>query len=238
MEANTRKYLQIAFAVVFAIALLRTGYIFYDRWQTARAQPAAAPVRELKSDDFVFLRSLHAYDVASAKKLEGMTVWVKAGNAVAYFKPGERKQGLGEKEAGLLPPIAKLKIEKVAQHGDQVMATFTFADGDPQGNFAVAVGAVSKKNGDTNLILDELFYYEDPHKLFAHWPKDVWAAVERHEITKGMNENQAGAAMGIGRAPGSSSGDYGNRTLVYSHGGKTVEVLFMENSAVRVEEKK
>jgi hypothetical protein len=220
-------------AVVLVVALARAGYVVYQRRQAEA--PAKAPVakRELKSDDFVFLRSLHAYDVASAKKLEGMTVWVKAGNAVAYYSPGALKQ-----EAGVLPPIAKLKIAKVAVQGDQVMATFAFEESAnaERGPFVTPVGSV--KGDNTNLFLDEMFFYDDPRKLYAHWPPEVWAAVERHEITPGMNENQAGMAMGVGRAVGSSAGDYGNRTLQYTHAGKTFEVTFLRNSAVRVEEKK
>jgi hypothetical protein len=235
MDADKRRNIQIVMAVVLVIALARAGYVVYQRRQTDAPSKAPVGQRELKSDDFVFLRSLHAYDVASAKKIEGMTVWVKAGNAVAYFKPGNLKN-----EAGVLPPMAKLKVEKVAVQGDQVMATFTFEEGTntsaQHGPFVAPVGSVSK--GDTNLFLDEMFYYDDPHKLYAHWSPEVWSAVERHEITQGMNENQAGMAMGIGRAAGSSSGDYGNRTLQYTHAGKTVEVTFRGNSAVRVEGKK
>lgn len=230
MEPERRKQIQWIIGAVLIVALLRAGQVLYQRTQADEPSKPVA-TRVLKSDDFVFLRSLHAYDVASAKKLEGMTVWVKGGNAVAYFKPGERKQ-----EAGLLSPIAELKVSKVVQQGDQVMANFTFTAGGPPGKFSAPIGAVNPRSGDTNLIIDELFYYDDPHKLYAHWPAEVWTKVERHEITQGMNEIQAGMAMGIGRIVG-SGGDYGNRTLQYTHGGKTVEVMFRENQAARVEEK-
>lgn len=229
MEPTTRKYLQVGIVVALALALLRTGYIFYQRSQADRPKEEA-PARQLQGDDFVFIRSLHAYDLASAKKLEGMTVWIKAGNAIAYFKPGDVQH-----EAGTLPPLARLKISKVAPSGNQVFATFTFEDGGPAGTFQAPVGAV--KRNDVSLILDELFYYDDPHQLYKHWPKETWEAIGRHEIVKGMSETQAGMAMGVGRTVGSTAAEYGNRTLQYQHEGKTVEVLFMGNQAARIEKK-
>ena len=229
MEPATRKYLQIGVAVALGLALARTGYIFYERSQAEKPK-AEAPARELKGDDFVFLRSLHAYDVASAKKLEGMTVWVKAGNAIAYFKPGDTQH-----EVGTLPPLARLKVSKVAQSGNQVFATFAFEEGGPAGSFLAPIGAV--KGNDANLIVDELFYYDDPHQLYKHWPQETWDAIARHEVVRGMSETQAAMAMGVGRTVGSTAAEYGNRTLQFQHDGKTVEVLFMGNQAARIDKR-
>ena len=115
------------------------------------------------------------------------------------------------------------------------MATFTFDDGGPPGTYQSPIGAV--KGSDTSLIVDELFYYDDPHQLYKHWPQATWDAIARHEIVKGMNETQAGMAMGVGRTVGSITAEYGNRTLQYQHEGRTVEVLFMSNEAARIEKK-
>lgn len=194
---------------------------------TSAHQPAK---RVLKGDDFVYLKSLHAYDLASLRKLEGMTVWVRAGNAVAYF-PG----AAAKKEAGVLPPAEQLKIKRVTKSGNQYLAEFNFTSTEmPKESFFVPVGA--ERNGTVNLIVDELFFYEDPQKLYSHWPKEVWGSVHKHEIIKGMSENQAGMAMGAAHQVGSGSGSYGNRTLEYTHAGKTVQVMFVENAAERIEE--
>jgi len=225
MSPERLRYLRLALAVVVVIVGARTAYILYERRADQRTGKAEAPVRQQDADEFVFLRSLHAYDLESARKLEGQTVWVKAGNAVAYYRAGTRT------EAGLLPPLAELKISRVARQGDQIMAHFTFTSGEPDGRFAAPIGAV--KGTDTHLIVDEVFYYDDPRKLYKHWTPAVWEAVARHEIVEGMSETQAGMAMGIGRAVG-SGGNYGNRTLQYEHAGQAVEVLFAENRAARI----
>jgi hypothetical protein len=230
METETRNRLQIGLIVVFVLVLLRTGVIMYQRAHADDSATQKPAGRVLKGDDFVYLRSLHAYDLKSLKKLEGSTVWVRAGNAVAFFpSPGAKK------DAGVLPPAASLKVTKIVKSGSQFFALFNFDEPEsPKATFAVPVGA--EKDGSANLIVDELFFYENPEKLYAHWPKDTWTSVHRHEIVKGMNENQAGMAMGVTHEVGSGSGDYGNRTLEYTHEGKTVQVMFANNAAVRVEE--
>ena len=102
--------------------------------------------------------------------------------------------------------------------------------------YAVPIGVV--KNGDTTILIDDIFFLTDPHKLYTHWSKDAWSAIERHEITEGMSEMQAQAAMGMGRTPRSgATGDYGNRTLVFTdpaHADKPVTVRFVDNAAVSV----
>lgn len=219
------RYLRIALAVILVAVVARTAYVLYERRADQRTGKAEAPARRQDPDEFVFVRSLHAYDLDSARKLEGQTVWVKAGNAVTYYRAGTRA------EAGLLPPLAELKVSRVARQGDQIMARFTFTAGEPKGEYAVPIGAV--KGTDTNLIVDEVFFYDDPRRLYQHWTPATWDAIARHEIVEGMNETQAGMAMGIGRAAG-SSGSYGNRTLQFQHAGQAVEVLFVENRAARI----
>lgn len=225
MSPERLRYLRIALAVSLVIVVARTAYILYERRADQRTGKVEAPARAMHGDDFVFLRSLHAYDLESARKLEGKTVWVKGGNAVAYYRAGTRT------EAGLLPPLAELKVSRVAQQGDQIMAHFTFISGEPAGRFAAPIGAV--KGTSANLIVDEVFFYDDPRQLYKHWTPAMWDAVARHEIAEGMTETQANLAMGVGRAVG-SGGSYGNRTLQFQHAGQSVEVLFADNRAVRI----
>jgi hypothetical protein len=226
---NGRKYIQVALVIALVLALARTGYVIYQRRQIAAPAPnPKITTREMKSDDYVFVRSLHAYDVPSAKKLEGMTVWVKAGSAVAYFRPGDL-----DREAGLLPPTARLTVSRVATSGNQVMATFTFDDRNPKGPFLTPIGAV--KGADTRLIVDSIFYYDDPHKLYGHWPPATWAAIDRNQVLEGMSEAQAAMALGRGQSP--DGGSYGDRTMRYEHDGGVTEVTFRSDRAVRVEGK-
>jgi len=34
---------------------------------------------------------------------------------------------------------------------------------------------------------DILFFYDDPHMIYDHWSKDVWAAIDAHQVKPGMS---------------------------------------------------
>ncbi len=108
----------------------------------------------------------------------------------------------------------------------QVLARFEL-EGKP---YAVPIGA--GKSGDYKIYSDDMFFVEDPHELYKHWPADIWQAIDSHEVRKGMNELQASFALGLGVPHG--SGDYGSRTLQYANGGKPVSVTFRGDKAVEI----
>ena len=87
----------------------------------------------------------------------------------------------------------------------QMMAAFRVG-GKP---YAVPIGV--EKDGDFKCYSDEIFFIEDPHDLYKHWPADVWKAIDEHRVQPGMNELQSSFAIGVGIPEG--SGDYGSRTL-------------------------
>ncbi len=33
---------------------------------------------------------------------------------------------------------------------------------------------------------DMLFFYDDPHTIYDHWPKDVWAAIDARQVKPGI----------------------------------------------------
>jgi hypothetical protein len=257
MDRDTKRNFQVVMLVTLLAAGGRTAWIFYQRHQSDNAPTTAAPERKLHADDYVYLRPSHVYDLASTKKfLVGKTVWVKAGNAVAFslVSPPNRVSPCGVRtkmspSECLLPPLAELDVKSVVMNGAQMYA-ITSAPAYPpitisddrqtaEGYFLkeVAVPIGSVKNSSANIVIDDLFFFDDPHKLYDHWTKDDWAAIERHEITKGMSEAQAAAAMGVPHAPESgAAGEYGNRTLVFSDPatGKSVTVTFAENAAVSI----
>jgi hypothetical protein len=241
MEADTKQKLQIAMAVVTVIAVVNTARIFYERRQSdGPAKPDVVENRNL--DDYVYLRPSHAHDLkSSSEALSGKTVWVRAGNSVAYYPYDQPSHKPMPHESALLPPMAELQVKDVVMSSTQMYAVFTFAPDrkaagvqvrpGPQVLFAAPIGAV--KHGETAIFVDDIFFLEDPHKLYKHWSAETWSAVERHEIRKGMSEIQASAAMGVGRAVSGSSGEYGNRTLEFMDvaSGKTVTVTFFKNYA-------
>ena len=77
-----------------------------------------------------------------------------------------------------------------------------------------------------------MFFIEDPHELYKHWPAEVWQKIDAHEVQAGMSELQASFAIGMGMPEG--SGDYGARTLHYPNGGKADGDDFQNDKAVEI----
>ncbi|HWX53453.1 MAG TPA: hypothetical protein VN176_02555 [Verrucomicrobiae bacterium] len=247
MGPEWRKRIQIGVAVALAVVALRVGWIFYERSQPAQNTRQQQPAYSTNWDDYVRPHKVYAYDLKSAKQeLAGKTVWVRAGNAVYYFRYAG---GLGQK-MGVLPPLEKLEISDVVLHKSSaaprpgqivvveqdVMAVFRKAGvaGNVSGNndsgkYAVTIG--TSIGGNYQFSVNELFFVDDPHELYKHWPADTWSAIDRHEARPGMSELQAGFALGVSAA---GAGNYGNRTMEYTNAGKPVTVTFSADKAVTV----
>jgi hypothetical protein len=103
--------------------------------------------------------------------------------------------------------------------------------GDPQ-DYAVPVGEV--EGGNETFRLDDLLYYDDPHKLYSHWPNNVWQAIDQHQVKPGMSELQT--MMAVGQVAQSDSSDYGNRTVTYTAGDRKITVTFAHDQATQVQE--
>jgi hypothetical protein len=74
-----------------------------------------------------------------------------------------------------------------------------------------------------------LFYYDDPHTIYNHWPKDVWAAIDAHQVKPGMSELET--RMSIGRNTQAEGDTEGDRTVSYDQAGKHWTVTFVKNRA-------
>lgn len=70
-------------------------------------------------------------------------------------------------------------------------------------------------------LRDEAFYFEDPHKKFPKWSKQIWELIEDQEIAIGMTEDQARVACGanLSRAGVVLSSPDGSG-VIYSCGGR------------------
>ena len=97
--------------------------------------------------------------------------------------------------------------------------------------YAVPIGYETE--GQYKIYSDEMFFVEDPHDLYKHWPADVWQAVDEHQPKPGMNELQVAMALGVIQQSDSSS--YGNRTVHYDAGGKQWNVSFQNDKATNVQ---
>jgi len=98
----------------------------------------------------------------------------------------------------------------------------------------IAVPIGTSVGDDNNFTANDIFFFADPHELYKHWPPDIWRAIDQHQAKVGMNELQAGFALGTAGSVG--SGDYGNRSVEYSNNGNPVKVTFEKNRAVSVEQ--
>ncbi len=227
-----KKKIQIVLFVAIALVAARTGYVLYQR-HVVNSKPAAqAP--PLNPDYYVTPKKLYPYDLKSAKQLTQQPVWVKVGYSIVFYayNPASHRVDFSH-DAGQLLPIQKLNIKDVvtavapsAPGERQIMATFE-QDGK---SYAFSIGSL--KDGNYQFYSDDMLFIQDPHELYKHWPADVWAAIDRHEVKPGMNELQADFAIGLGVLEG--SGDSDVRTLDYPNGGKPVSITFRNGKAAEV----
>lgn len=239
MTPETRHRIQLGLIFLLVLATARTAYIFYQRHQDAleaERQKKARDVGFANEDYYVTPKKLYPYDLKSAKQLTQQPVWVKEGYRYTYYpyNPATRQVDFKkESGTGTLGPIEKLAIKDVitavplgAGQKRQVMAVFQ-KDGK---NYAVPIGY--EANGEYKIYSDEIFFIEDPHDLYKHWPADVWQAVEQHEVKPGMNEMMADFAIGMG-VPDAGDTSY-SKTVHYPNGGKPVVVVYHDGKAAEI----
>jgi hypothetical protein len=235
MSEEAKKRIQAALALALVVAGVRAGYILYERHEdnlAAQQQEQAKKAGYSNADYYVVPKRLHPFDLKSAQQLTEQPVWVKEGYKYTYYRyvPVVKSVDFAH-ESGLLGPIERLDIKDVmavpAPGGRrQVVATFE-KDGH---SFAVPIGFEAE--GQCKIYSDEMFYVEDPHELYKHWPADVWQAVAQHEVKVGMNELQADFAVGMGTLDVGSSSD--ERTLRYANGGKPLVVIYRDGKATEI----
>lgn len=233
MSEEAKQRIQIALGLALAVAGLRAGYILYERHEesiAAQKQERAENAAYSNADYYVTPKKLHPFDLKSAKQLTQQPVWVKEGYRYTYY-PYDLRQKRADfgREAGLLLPLERIEIKDVmsqdAAGKRQVVAVFQ----KDRKNYAVPIGFESE--GQYKFYSDEIFFVQDPHQLYKHWPADVWQAVEQHEVKPGMNELQADFAIGMGVPDGGHSE---NKTVRYPNGGKPLVVTYIGGRAVDV----
>ncbi len=232
MTDELKGKIQILLAFAIIIAGARTAYIFYERSQDS-AKHAQAPAPPLNPDYYVVPKKLYPYDLKSARQLTQQPVWVKEGYRYTIY-PFKNGHADFAHEAGLLLPIEKLQIKDVvaqaspaAKDERQVLAVFSEEGKD----YAVPIGL--EKNGEYKIYSDEMFYIQDPHDLYKHWPADVWQAIGEHRVKPGMNELQTDFAIGMGvPMPGSSE----EKTVNYPNGGKPLSVTYHDGKAAEIKQ--
>jgi hypothetical protein len=237
MSEEAKKRIQIALALAVVVAGLRAGYILYQRHEdyvAAQKQLAAKNAGYSNADYYVTPKKLYPFDLKSAKQLMQQPVWVKEGYRYTYYPyDAARKRTDFAHEAGVLLPIERLEIKDVvtdipagAGNRRQVMAVFQ----KEAKSFAVPIGF--ENDGQYKIYSDEMFFVEDPHELYKHWPAEVWQAIGQHEIKPGMNEMQADFSVGMGVPDAGASSD--EKTVRYPNGGKPLVVVYSGGKAAEV----
>lgn len=237
MRPETKQRVQLALVVLFLVATARTAYIFYQRHEdrvAAEKQKHAQAVGYSNADYYVNPKKLYPYDLKSAMQLTRQPEWVKEGYRYTYYhyEPATKRVDFAH-DAGLLGPIEKVVITEVItatppgqSQRRQVMAVFE-KEGKP---YAVPIGY--EADDEYKIYSDEMFYIQDPHDLYKHWPADVWQAVEQHEVKPGMNEMQADFAIGMGVPDGGNTSDA--KTVRYPNGGKPLVVVYQDGKAAEI----
>jgi len=244
MDADLKRTIKVNLIVAAVVITGFVGYMLYSRRDRPEPPKKVVMTYSTNQDDYVAPRKIFPYNVESARKeLVGKPVWVKTGNLLPYYAYDTAAHSVNfKKKAGLLPPLAKLQVKDVVLQREsvalkpgqvavvqkQIMAVFEKA-GEP-GTFAASFG--TNTGDDYAFNANDIFFFEDPHELYKHWPADIWSAVDQHQAKQGMNELQASFALGSNMS--ADGGDYGNRTIEFANAGKPVTVTFEKNKATTI----
>ena len=234
LSREAKQGIQLALGLAIVVAGLRTGYILYERHEdfvAGEKQLQPKSVGYSNPDYYVVPKKLYPYDLKSAKQLTTMPVWVKEGYRYTYYPYAAAHVDFAH-EAGLLLPIERLQITDVTTATApgvgqrQIVAAF-----QKEGKrYAVPIGFETEEQ--VKLYSDEMFYIEDPHELYKHWPPDIWRAVEQHQVKPGMNELQAVFAIGMGIPDAGSSES--EKTVRYPNGGKPLVIEYRDGKAASI----
>jgi hypothetical protein len=145
------------------------------------------------------------------------------------------------RRVGLIPAAQRLEVKKIVKaavppkeddgvgHGSrQAFAVFALPGGTDL--FAAPIGTM--EGGQEAYYTDLLFFYDDPHAIYDHWPKDVWAAIDAHQVKPGMSELET--RMAIGQKMHADGDKEGDRTVTYDQDGKQWTVTYVKNRATTI----
>jgi hypothetical protein len=225
------------------ITLAIGGIYLFSVWKH-RQNPGVSGKTEaidtLSKDDLVVMRAFFPAHYEDLRRLEGTTVWMKNGYTMPYF-PYAGGHVEFAKRAGLIPAAQRMDVKKIIkstapaevvdgiEHGSR-QAFAVFALPGSSDLFAVAVGTMDSQL--ESYYTDMLFFYDDPHTIYAHWPRDVWAAIDAHQVKTGMSELET--RMAIGQKMHADGKQESDRAVTYDQDGKQWTVTYVKNRATTI----
>jgi hypothetical protein len=234
------KAILIPLVLTLLIGGIYLAVVFHNRAKenAAVSKPTEQP---LTADEVAIDRQEFPAHFDDVQDLAGKSVWMRNGYSMPYY-PYTGGRVDYAKQIGLLPPAQRLDVKKAIKavapasvsnkvpHGDhQVLIVFTLPGGSTE--YATPVGAIQ---GQQEQYFDDLlFFYDDPHTIYSHWPKDTWTNIDAHQPKPGMNELQMSLTLGMNIQ--TDSQDKGNRTVIYDTNGKKTSVTFAYDKATTIQ---
>ncbi len=228
------------FGITFLIGGIYLFIVFKNRQNPGVGGKQAE--QHLTSDQVAIVRMEFPQHFEDVKDLEGKSVWMKSGYSMPYY-PYAAGRVEFNKQVGLIPPDQRLDVKKVIkagapasvhdniEHGDR-QALVVFSLPGENDLFATPVGFMSGPQ-EEHFYDDMLFYYDDPHTIYSNWPKDVWAAIDAHQVKQGMSELQTRTAIGMRAQPDGQI--EGSRTVDYDVNGKHTVVTYHHDQATTIQ---
>jgi hypothetical protein len=237
---GAKKWAAIGTAVMVLAVGARIGMIWHERREAAKPVDLndVAGKPKVTDDQLVFVAKKNQTSLKEARELNGKRIWVSAGGQIDAYPATSAHMDYAHPDSLLLgaqpldvvnfieqkaPKNAALRIPT----GERQVIMLFHRGSDPSKLYGTPVG--DYEDGNYKFYLDNIFFYDDPHTLYKHWPATTWAAIDRHEVMKGMSELQSQIALGQILTPSGNS--WGNRTVEYYNDNHPVRVTYQDDKA-------
>jgi hypothetical protein len=225
--------------ITLAIGVTYLFYVWKQRQNPGVIGQADAS-QQVSQDDVAVVRMEFQQHYEDTLDLVGKPLWMKNGYTIPYYPfAGGRVEFA--KRVGLIPAAQRLDVKKIVkaatpasehdgmEHGaKQVFAVFALPGGTDL--FATPLGFID--GSQEAYYCDILYYYDDPHKIYDHWPKGIWAAIDAHQVKPGMSELQTRMSIGQNAHPDGQT--EGERTVTYDVNGKHYAITYVKNKATQI----
>jgi hypothetical protein len=196
---ETSKRWLVWLVVVVAVLTVRIGWVVYDRNQSAR--PKSITPRHTERDYLTVIPKFGVDDLASAKKLAGSRLWVKAGYAIEYSRYSTSLQGAQPLPGNKLEPIEEITVRDfierpLAANKRQREVVLLFEKGSEE--FAAVIGYFDPQAKQYQIMLDDLFYAKNPREIYDHWNEETWQRIKSHQLEPHMTFAQVNLSLGTG----------------------------------------